>query len=206
MNPHDTQGLLNARIRLDIPNPTRDLYFMCNPYLAPAYNAHFLATRDLTGNQNTIPTNAQKPWWPDAVGLYANRPSTYKRPAFQLSDSEPLSGYELSYQGSMVRYRTEAPALFRSIVPSYEQRKSPWVNRYYYNLPLAIQNGFTAFSRPRGEANLDKITTRELVLQFRTPYGNMSGLNVGRFTIYVFAETYNILRVYGGRGALLFAY
>jgi hypothetical protein len=31
-------------------------------------------------------------------------------------------------------------------------------------------------------------------------------LNVGRFTIYVFAETYNILRVYGGRGALLFAY
>ena len=206
MNPHDTQGLLNARIRLDVPNPTRDLYFMCNPYLAPAYNAHFLATRDLTGNQNTIPTNVQKPWWPDAVGLYANRPSMYKRPAFQLSDSEPLSGYELSYQGSLVRYRTEAPALFRSIVPSYEQRKSPWVNRYYYNLPLAIQNGFTPFSRPCGEANLDKITTRELVLQFRTPYGNTSGLNVGRFTVYVFSETYNILRVYSGRAALMFSY
>jgi len=206
MNPHDTQGLLNARIRLDIPNPTRDLYFMCNPYMAPAYNAHFLATRDLTGTPNTLPTNAQKPWWPDAVGLYANRPSVYKRPAFQLSDSEPLSGYELNYQGSLVRYRTEAPALFRSIVPSYEQRKSPWVNRYYYNLPLAIQNGFTAFSRPCGEANLDKITNRDLVLQFRTPYGNTSGLNVGRFTVFTYAETYNIMRVYGGRAAVLFAY
>ena len=32
LNPQDTQGLVNTRIRLDIPNPTRDLYFMCNPY------------------------------------------------------------------------------------------------------------------------------------------------------------------------------
>lgn len=206
MNPHDTQGLLNARIRLDIPNPTRDLYFMCNPYMASSYNAHFLATRDMTGTANTLPTNNQYPWWPDAVGLYANRPSDYMRPAFQLSDSEPISGYELSYQGSLVRYRTEGPALFRSIVPSYEQRKSPWVNRYYYNLPLAIQNGFTPFSRPNGEANLDKITNRDLILQFRTPYGNTSGLNVGRFTVYVYAETYNMLRIYGGRAGMMFAY
>jgi len=206
MNPHDTQGLLNARIRLDIPNPTRDLYFMCNPYMASSYNAHFLATRDMTGTTNTTPNNAQYPWWPDALGLYANRPSEYMRPAFQLSDSEPISGYELNYQGSLVRYRTEAPALFRSIIPSYEQRKSPWVNRYYYNMPLAIQNGFTPFSRPNGEANLDKITNRDLILQFRTPYGNTSGLNVGRFTVYVYAETYNMLRVYGGRAGMMFAY
>jgi hypothetical protein len=206
MNPYDTRGLQSAQIRLDIPNPTRDLYFMCNPYFAPSYNAHFLATRDLTGTQNTSPTNSQYPWWPDAVGLYANRPSTYMRPAFQLSDSEPISGYELRYQGSLVRYRTEAPALFRSIVPSYEQRKSPWVNRYYYNLPLAIQNGFTPFSRPMGEANLDKITNRDLILQFRTPYGNTSGLNVGRFTVYTYAETYNMLRIYGGRAGVMFSY
>jgi len=206
MNPYDTQGLLNARIRLDIPNPTRDLYFMCNPYMAPSYNAHFLATRDMTGTVNTLPTNAQYPWWPDAIGLYANRPSSFLRPAFQLSDSEPISGYELSYQGSLVRFRTEGPSLFRSLIPSYEQRKSPWVNRFYYNLPLAIQNGFTPFSRPNGEANLDKITNRDLILQFRTPYGNTSGLNVGRFTVYVFAETYNMLRVYGGRAGMMFAY
>ena len=206
MNPYDTRGLQTAQIRLDIPNPTRDLYFMCNPYFAPSYNAHFLATRDLTGTVNTSPTNSQYPWWPDAVGLYANRPSTFMRPAFQLSDSEPISGYELRYQGSLVRYRTEAPALFRSIVPSYEQRKSPWVNRYYYNLPLAIQNGFTPFSRPMGEANLDKIEKLELQLQMNPLRGSIDPNAVPRYLIFAFAETYNILRIYGGRAGLLFAY
>lgn len=206
MNPYDTRGLLNARIRLDIPNPTRDLFFMCNPYRAPSYNAHFLATRDMTGNVNTTPNGTQYPWWPDAVGLYADRPSLFLRPGFALSNSEPISGYAIEYQGSLVRYRTEGPALFRSVLPSYEQRKSPWINRYYYSFPLGIQNGFTPFSQPFGEANLDKITNRELVLQFRTQYGNISGTDVGRFVVYCYAETYNILRVYGGRAGLLFAY
>ena len=206
MNPFDSQGLPSAKIRLDIPNPTRDILFMCNPNMAPAYNAHFLATRDMTGAANTLPGNTQYPWWPDAKGLYATQPSTFLRPAFQLSDSEPVSGYELDYQGTLVRFRTEAPALFRSIIPSYEQRKSPWVNRYYYNLPLAIQNGFTPFSKPRGEANLDKVTNRDLILRFRSKTNVQGGLDVGRFIVYVYAETYNVLRVYGGRAGLLFAY
>lgn len=206
MNPFDSRGLPSARIRLDIPNPTRDIFFMCNPYMAPSYNAHFLATRDMTGSVNTLPSNAQYPWWPDALGLYADKPSLFLRPGFQLSDSEPISGYEVDYQGSLVRFRTEGPALFRSVIPSYEQRKTPWVNRYYYNFPLGIQNGFTPFSRPLGEANLDKVTNRDLILRFRSNYGNINGLDVGRFTVYVYAETYNMLRVYGGRAGLMFAY
>ncbi len=206
MNPYDTQGLLNARIRLDIPNPTRDIFFLCNPYRASSYNAHFLATRDMTGTINTIPNNSQYPWWPDALGLYSDSPSLFLRPGFALSDSEPISGYEIDYQGNLVRYRTEGCALFRSIIPSYEQRKSPWINRYYYNFPFGIQNGFTPFSKPQGEANLDKITNRDLVLRFRTKYGNISGLEVERFIVYVYAETYNILRVYGGRAGLLFSF
>ncbi|NBP59063.1 hypothetical protein EBU71_21440, partial [bacterium] len=206
MNPYDSRGLLNARIRLDIPNPTRDIFFMCNPYMAPSYNAHFLATRDMTGNVNTLPGSSQYPWWPDALGLYANRPSLFLRPGFALSNSEPIAGYAIEYQGSLVRYRTEGCALFRSIIPSYEQRKSPWVNRYYYNFPMGIQNGYTPFSQPRGEANLDKITNRDLILVFRGPYGNIANLDVKRFIVYVWAETYNILRVYGGRAGLLFAF
>ena len=204
MNPQDTQGLMNTRIRLDIPNPTRDLYFMCNPYLASSYNAHFLATRDIKGSTNKLPNNGQTPWWPDAVGLSCLQAGSIVRPAFALSQSEPLSGYELDYQGSLVRFRTESPALFRSIISSYEQRKSPWVNRYYYNLPLAIQNGFTPFSKPQGEANLDKITQRDLILQFKPTPGLI--LSVPRYTVYSYAETYNMLRVYGGRGGLMFAY
>ena len=160
-----------------------------------------MATRGLTGNINQLPHTGQTPWWPDAVGLSASQPALYLRPAFALSDSEPLLGYELDYQGSLVRYRTEAPSLFRSVLPSYEQRKSPWVNRYYYNLPLAIQNGFTPFTRPLSEGNLDKVTQKDLVLLFRGDQGVFP-----RLTVYCYAETYNILRVYGGRAALLYAF
>ena len=191
VNPYDSRGLMNARINLNIPNPTRDLFFMCNPVMAPSYNAHFLATNTLTGSANTLPGSGQMPWWPDAGS----------RPGFALSNSEPISGYELDYQGSLVRFRTEAPALFRSIVPSLEQRKSPWINRYYYNIPMGIDNGLTPFSRPQGEANLDKITNKDLIINFKG-YGTA----VNQFIVYAYAETYNMLRVYGGRAGCMFAY
>ena len=206
MNPFQTRGLPTARIRLDIPNPTRDIYFMLNREEAPSYNAYFLATRDLTGTVNTRPSVTTIPWWPDAVGLYAQAPSLLLRPGFQLSDSEPIVGYEIDYEGSLVRFRTQGPALFRSVIPSYEQRKTPWINRYYYNFPLGIQNGSTPFSRPRGEANLDKISNRDLVLQLRAKREYIGGTVVPSYTVYVYAETYNILRVYGGRAGLLFAF
>jgi hypothetical protein len=206
INPFQTRGLPTARIRLDIPNPTRDIFFMLNREEAPSYNAYFLATRDLTGNVNTLPDGSKTPWWPNALGLYTQSPSSFLRPGFVLSDSEPLTGYELDYEGSLVRYRTEAPPLFRAIIPSYEQRKTPWVNRYYYNLPFGIQNGFTPFSRPQGEANLDKIVNRDLVLQLRPIRGYIGGTVVPSYTVYIYAATYNILRIYGGRAGLLFAY
>jgi len=212
MKPFQTRGLPTARIRLDIPNPTKDIYFMLNREEAPSYNAYFLATRDLCGNENTLPnyypgtTTLQMPWWPDAIGLYAQSPSTFLRPGFALSDSEPLIGYEVNYEGQLVRFRTQGPQLFRSIIPSYEQRKTPWVNRYYYNFPLGIQNGFTPFSRPQGEANLDKIVNRELVLQMRQKREYVAGGIVPSYTVYVYAETYNILRVYGGRAGTMFPY
>jgi hypothetical protein len=205
MNPFQTKGLPTARIRLDIPNPTRDIFFMLNRKEAPSYNAPFLATRDLTGNINTVPDGTNIPWWPDALGLYAERPAIL-RPGFALSDSEPLQAYELDYQGSLVRFRTESPALFRSIIPSYEQRKSPWINRYYYNLPFGIQNGYTPFSKPQGEANLDKINNKELVLYMRRKREYSEGIVVPSYTVYIYAETYNMLRVYGGRAGMMFAY
>jgi hypothetical protein len=206
MKPYDTRGLPSARIMLNIPNPTRDIFFMLNREEAPSYNAHFLATRDLTGTPNSLPDNSQTPWWPNALGLYTQSPSTFLRPGFALSDSEPLSGYEVDYEGNLIRFRTEAPPLFRSIIPSYEQRKTPWINRYYYNFPLGVQNGFTPFSQPRGEANLDKIVNRDLVLHIRPKRGYVGGADVDKFVVYTYAECYNILRCYGGRAATLFAY
>jgi len=201
IQPWPTQGLARARIPIDIPNPCRDLFWMVQRLEAPSYNAHFLATRDLYGL--TDPSSSI--WWPNAQGLSATQPG-FLQPAFLLSDSEPLAACGLLYEGSLVRFRTQTPALFRSILPSWEQKKSPWVNRYYYNWSFGFNNGYTPWSRPRGEANLDKITQRSLVLDFTANRGSYNVNDVPNYLVYVWAATYNILRVYGGRAGILFAY
>jgi hypothetical protein len=53
---------------------------------------------------------------------------------------------------------------------------------------------------------LDKIVNRDLVLRIRPKRGFLGGTKVDNFVVYVYAEIYNILRVYGGRAGLLFAY
>ena len=199
IQPWPTQSMARASIPLDIPNPCRDLFWMVQRLEAPSYNAHFLATRDLYGIYDSSATI----WWPNAQGLTSQQPG-FLEPAFALSDSEPLSGVGLLYQGSLVRLRTQTPALFRSILPSWEQKKSPWVNRYLYNWSFGLYNGYTPWSRPKGEANLDKITRRELVLEFNSSRNSYS--TYPNYVVYVWAATYNILRVYGGRAGLMFAY
>jgi hypothetical protein len=199
IQPWITQSMARATIPLDIPNPCRDLFWIVQRLEAPSYNAHFLATRDLYG----IYDSSASIWWPNAQGLTAGQPG-FLEPAFALSDSEPLSGVALTYEGSLVRLRTQTPALFRSILPSWEQKKSPWVNRYYYNWSFGLYNGYTPWSRPKGEANLDKITKRELNLEFNASRNSYS--TYPNYVVYVWAATYNILRVYGGRAGLMFAY
>jgi hypothetical protein len=201
MEPFQTQGLPRARIRVDVPNPARDLFWLAQRTDAPSYNAHFLATRELAAPGAA----AGSIWWPNATGLSATAPGPL-RPGFAYADSEPIAAMALMYEGSLVRMRTQAPPLYRSILPSLEQKKSPWVNRYYYNLPIGIQNCFTPPSRPLGEGNLDKIKNRELVLEFSPVRGSYNPNAVPAYTVYVWAETYNVLRVYGGRAGLMFAY
>jgi hypothetical protein len=201
IEPFQTQGLPRVRIKTDIPNPTRDIYWLVQRQEAPTYNAHFLATRDL-GPPGSSPETI---WWPDATGLSATQPG-FLKPGFAYSDSEPVSGMAFMYEGSLVRMRTQAPSLYRSILPSLEQKKSPWVNRYYYNLPIGIQNVFCPPSRPVGEGNLDKIKNRELVLDFNPMRGSYNPNLVHKYVVYVWAETYNVLRVYGGRAGMMFAY
>jgi hypothetical protein len=201
LNPEDTNKNTFAKIRLDIPNPARDLFFFCQRYEAPSVNAHFLATRDLTQNL----TNEYDLWWPDATGLNARYPGALK-PGFSRSGSEPIRWLSLNYAETLNRYSTENVALFRSLLPSLEQRKAPWVNRYYYNLPFGIQNGYTPFSTPLGQANLDKIQRLNLSLGFHGVTGDPTDNYAERFWVRTYAETYNVFRVYGGRGAMMFAY
>ena len=199
LEPHATNGIARAIIDLNIPNPTRDLFWIVQRKEAPSYNAHFLATRDLTGGINP------KLLWPDAHGLNTKFPE-YLTPGFVNSNSEPIKGVAIVYNGSLVRVRTEDASLFRTVLPTTEQKKTPWVNGYYYNFPFGIQNGKTAFSKPRGEANLDKIQKREMYMEFRPFAGCIDPNAVPSYNVYVWAETYNILRIYAGRAAMLFAY
>lgn len=201
MPRYETRGTPKASIPLHIPNPTRDIYWVIQRTDAHLYNAHFLATRELGHPDPSNPV----PWWPDALGLSATSPA-FLRPAFALSDSEPIKGMALIYEGSLVRFRTEAPALYRSIFSSFEQKKSPWINRYYYNYSFAIHNRTTPFSHPIGEANLDRIHNIQLELEFQPKRGSYNPNDVPKYHVFVFAETYNILKIYGGRATTLFRY
>jgi hypothetical protein len=165
---------------------------------APSYNAHFLATRDLKSDLVTDTT--QPPWWPDCQGLTSGYAAPLI-PGFSTRGSEPFTSIELVYEGSYIKTSTENCALYRSILPSYEERKSPWHNRYMYTIPFNVQSCYFPPSTPMGETNMNRIMKKELRF-------GISGCNgtPQRVMIYIYAETYNILRIFGGRATLLFAY
>jgi len=145
------------------------------------------------------------PWWPDAKGLSLD---TFSQliPAYSTIDSEPITSFSLQYNGHLTRYSTENPALYRSILPSLEQRKSPWHNKYYYHIPFGTQHEKYGITNPMGHANLDKILNIDLSLLFQPYRGSNRPSDVPDYIIYIWAETYSILRVYGGRAGLLFGY
>lgn len=202
MDPKDTRGFPDIRIPVEIPNPTRHLFFMAQNYNAIPYNTHFLATKDLSTQVQTItePSETYIPWWPDCSGLNAFFVAPLV-PGFSTRGSEPLRSIELIYEGKFVKTSTENCALYRSILPSYEERKSPWINRYMYCIPFGVQAGYFGPSMPMGEANMNRIMKKELRLGIAG-----KGSVPQRLWIYVYAETYNILRIFGGRAGLLFAY
>jgi len=195
-DPVDTKGGASANCYLKIPNPTRNLFFYLQRYEAPYYNAPFLATRDLSG------AGTATPWWPNASNI-DTRVYTHLIPGFVDRNSEPVSAIDLIYEGKLYRYSTTTPSVFRSLIPI---KKTPWLHRYYYNLPFALQSGFLPPSQPCGEGNLDKIVNINLKVELAPLAGYTTTYNVPRYLVHVWAETYNIFRVYGGRGGMMFAY
>lgn len=189
IQPHMTNGQANARIPLRIPNVTSDIYCMAHRTDADVYNAPFHAARELFKGTDI--------WWPDANGL---GPLSFTRlvPAYSGEESEPIQSIVLIYEGKLLRYGSDAPVYFRSILPSFEKKKTPWHNKYYYNIPFGFQG--------IGHANMDKIQRVELALEFKPLSGTFSVTSIPSYTIYIWAETYGVLRVYGGRAGLLFGY
>jgi hypothetical protein len=197
MNPYSTKRQTTARIPLRIPNPTREIYFMAQNVLANLCNAPFIASREIVKDQLF--------WWPDAKGL-SSMPYEQLVAAYSGIESEPIASIGLIYEGKLVRYGTDAPVFFRSILPTYEQRKTPWHNKYYYHIPFGAQSEYHGITTPMGHANMDKIQNVELALSFTPAIGTLGNQTIPPYTIYIWAETYNILRVYGGRAGLLFGY
>ena len=195
IDPKDSKGFPNLNVRMELPNPTRHLYWMAQNYNAPAYNAHFLATRDLSGASHPY-----APWWPDCQGLNAGYTAPLI-PGFSTRGSEPFRSIELIYEGNYVRTSTENCALYRSILPSLEERKSPWHNRYMYCLPFNVQSGYFPPSVPMGEVNMNRIMKKELRFGI-TGIGNVPQ----QLLVYIYAESYNIMRVFGGRVGFMFSY
>ena len=207
LTPYDTKGSSTARIDIRIPNPVHQLYFYAHRPDADLLNAPFLATRDLSGLPvlDIAGIGPIAPWWPNASGLNTTELLPLV-PAYSDLDSEPISKIQLIYEGRLVRYASDAPAFFRSILPTFEHRKTPWHNKYYYNLPFGTQNYLFGVTQHMGEANFDKLTKVELVLDLSPARGSIGTQGIPSYTIYVWAETYNVLRVYGGRAGLLFNY
>jgi hypothetical protein len=197
-DPVDTKASSSISCPIKVPNPTRNLFFYLQRLDANYYNAPFLATRDLTG------PGAQTPWWPNASKIDP-RVATELVPGFAFRNSEPIQSLSLVYEGNLYRYSTVAPSFFRSLLPSIDMRKSPWVNRYFYTLPFGVNSSLPK-SLPSGEANLDKIVNINLQLDLHPFAGYADPNAVPRYLVYIWAETYNILRVYGGRAGMMFAY
>jgi hypothetical protein len=198
IEPFDTQTLPEVQIPIRVPNPTKTMYIYPRRYEASAYNAHFLATRDLSGAGYPL-----APWWPNAVGLGGQIAPRRLIPAFALQDSEPIAALTFAYEANFARWATQSPALFRSIVPGTAFSKSPWVNRYLYAIPFGLNSPLTV---PNGEANLDKLRRSELRIQLSSQRGCLNPMQVDRYWLQIFVENYNVLRVYGGRGSMLFTY
>ncbi len=205
IEPRDTKEFRDITIPMELPNPTKHLFFMAQNYNAIPYNAHFLATKDLASQYifnatSPNPSETYIPWWPDCSGLNAAT-AGFLVPGFSTRGSEPLTSIELLYEGKYVKTSTDNCALYRSILPSLEERKSPWINRYMYCIPFGVQAGYFPGSLPMGETNMNRIMKKELRLGIAT-----TGVTPQRVWVYVYAETYNILRIFGGRAGLLFAY
>ena len=202
--PKETQGGQNIRIALPYSNPVKEIHWVCQNPLVTNYNAWFLFTRDMYA-ATTKPEEWWKiPWWPDAV-LTSTDSSL---PAFRNAFSEPIEGAELTFSNIKRFSHLSSPSIFRSLLPIIHYRKAALFNRYIYTFPFALSPGakddksLGAFYNPRGFSNFDKLPKKELsIIMKKDNNGTYPNL-----TVYTYVTTWNVFRVFGGRGVMLFAY
>ena len=203
------QTLNQTEFHLDVPysNPTKELIWVLQRPEAAIYNAYFLFTRDLyptpttiTGGPPPLPNPCTIPWWPDAILLPSQANNWQIQPGFQQSYSEPLAGAVLHYN-SYERFVHDGGSFFRSVIPSQYYVKEAVINRYIYAYAFGQKNDRLEY-QPKGTANWDKIARKELYLTLNPARGGGSPPNLN---VYAYVTIWNIFKVYGGRGGMLFS-
>ena len=101
----------------------------------------------------------------------------------------------------------------------YSEAKSEYTRHLVYNFqPVLLRFFLDRFNETKSlsefqtslsqipEWNLDKVQRVELQLGFKPMRGSINPNAVPSYNVYVFVQTYNVFRVYGGRAGLLFGY
>jgi len=194
----------NAIIRVPLPygNPVKELMWVAQRPEAETYNAWFLFTRDLSALEplrNGIRPPSVTPWWPDATPIPLEENKWQIIPAFREAYSEPIESATLLYNG-IERFVHEGASVFRGVIPALQYVKAPVYNRYIYVYNFGNVEEVRR-SVPQGMANWDKIQRKDMYITMnrgrsRTPPPNMN--------VYAYVTIWNVFKVFGGRGGMLF--
>jgi len=204
------QTLSQTEFHLNVPyaNPTKELLWVLQRPEAEIYNAFFLFTRDLFPTPVSQPFGGPPPpvnpstipWWPNAILLPAQANNWQIQPGFYNAYSEPLEGASLHYN-SYERFVHDGGSFFRSVIPSQYFVKEACIDRYIYAYAFGHKNDRLEYE-PKGTANWDKIERKELYLTMNKARGGGTPPN---FNVYAYVTIWNIFKVYGGRGGMLFS-
>jgi len=162
-----TGGSETANIRMAQGGLVRDLTWVAQREDALLYNAHFLFSSDL-GPRRAGPCDI--PWWPNAEIPDWDYGDGYIRPGFSDRRSDPILSARMTIRG-LNRFEHDSPAIFRSLIPALNCKRTPLIDRYIYRYDFGFwpSGGIAeALDLPaeeiRGCANWDKLPRRELAL------------------------------------------
>jgi hypothetical protein len=213
--PQATLGQKEIRVPMPYTHLVKELLWVAQRPEAETYNAWFLFTRDLRSVVPPYATAAEKsvcstPWWPDATVVPSAATGWMVRPGFQRSYSEPIEGAMLAY-GVYDRFLHNGGSFFRGVVPSQQYAKSAVIDRYVYAYSFGAgaraKEGKEAQGQGQGEeivrgaANWEKIAKKDLIF---TMANGRCGMAPPNMNLYIYMTTWNVFKVFGGRGAMLF--
>lgn len=200
--PQATLGQQMLRFEVPYANPVKELLWVFQRPEAETYNAWFLFTQDLGPYLTPYATvnPCAIPWWPDAVLTGTEATQYHLLPGFRDSMSEPLQEATLLYN-TFERFVHDGGSFFRGVVPSQYYTKSAIINRYVYAYSFGKKMGRLSYG-PSGAANWDKLTHKEMYMTLKK---NRSGSATPSLNLYAYVTNWNVFKVFGGRGGMLFS-